>query len=95
MPDPSDAGRVSGPTSLPIPPFHDRSEFVGLTGPAGVPYFKRFHNLSASERLGLVYRTGTENPTAPRDNGRAFRGCGRQNVYVPPTRIPPDPEGGV
>lgn len=66
-----------------------RSEFTGQDGPSGLPQ-KASQHLSASEKLRLVYTTGTESTMAPLSR-RAWLGSGRYNPYIPPTRIPPLP----
>lgn len=66
-----------------------RSEFAGQDGPSGMPLYKNNH-LRAKDKLRLVYTTGTQDCTAPL-SGRAFKGDGRFNPYVPPSRIPPLP----
>lgn len=70
--------------------LHLRSEFAGEDGASGLPLNKPVRSLSASEKLRLIYTTGTENPQAPL-SGRAFEGTGRFDFYVPPSHIPPPP----
>lgn len=43
------------------------SEFGGQIGPAGVPKHRSSQSLTARDKLGLRYRTGTTDPKAERD----------------------------
>lgn len=45
----------------------ETTEFGGMDGPAGVDPRNRTPALTASEKLGLFYRTGTERADAPLD----------------------------
>lgn len=65
-----------------------RSEFAGEDGRSGLP-LKPSSACSASEKLRLTYTTGTEDPDAAPDNGRAFRGVGQFDPVLPPSKIPP------
>lgn len=46
------------------------SEFGGMDGPHGMDPRKPSHLLTASEKLRLMYSTGTANPAAPIDEAR-------------------------
>lgn len=55
------------------------TEFGGMDGPAGVDPRNPTSSLSASEKLSLFYRTGTERADAPLDPV-FFRGESQQRL---------------
>ena len=65
-----------------------RSEFAGEDGRSGLPR-KPSKACTASEKLRLLYTTGTADPDAAPDGGRTFRGVGPHDPVVPPSKIPP------
>lgn len=69
-----------------------RSEFAGSDGASGLPRDKPHGALTASEKLRLVYTTGTEDPKAALDNHRTFHGLDDVFTVIPPSNIPLETE---